>query len=202
VGESVDLEDLKGTDVHTVRSLREISDGDMLYDQAEELLVQALLGSSFLKFNSAVLTMHSNAASLAIKDFISQSTNSENNLEESQVGVVTSRDEGYNQYKELEINCGNDGSKNATSSQSRIRGICDLIFQDHLTRHQEGLGQLYKGMSAVLPTELFAMFTASELQVFMNMYMNICIYMYIYIYIYIYIHIYNIYIFIYVYICV
>jgi hypothetical protein len=178
VGESVDLEDLKGTDVHTVRSLREISEGDMMYDQAEELLVQALLGSSFLKLNSAVLTMHSNAATLAIKDFISQSTNSENNLEEFQVGVVTSKEEGNNQYKELEINCGNDGYK-ATSSQSRIRGICDLIFQDHLTRHQEGLGQLYKGMSAVLPTELFAMFTASELQVCMNIYMYIymCIHM-------------------------
>jgi hypothetical protein len=166
VGESIDLEDLKGTDVHTVRSLREIAEGDLLYDQAEELLVQALLGSSFLKLNSAVLTMHSNATTLAIKDFISHSTNLEKqNSEESTAGII-SINEGYNQYKELEISCGNEVSKNSISSRSRIRGICDLIFQDHLTGHQEGLGQLYKGMSSVLPTELFAMFTAPELQVY------------------------------------
>jgi hypothetical protein len=152
-----------------------------VYDQAEELLVQALLGTSFLKLNSAVLTMHSNAATLAIKDFISHPINVEkHNPEESTAGILISKDEGYNQYKELEVG-GNEVSKDCISSRSRIRGICDLIFQDHLTGHQEGVGQLYKGMSSVLPTELFAMFTATELQVYRYTFIDANINIFIYI---------------------
>lgn len=117
--------------------------------------------------------MHSNAATLAIKDFISRPTSIERrNLDHSEGGglkegktishkeEVDKGKELNNQYKEqVQVEF------EKRSSLLRIRGICDLILQDHLTSHQEGLGQLYKGMSAVLPTELFAMFTASELQV-------------------------------------
>lgn len=52
-----------------------------------------------------------------------------------------------------------------TSSSERIRQICALINQLHLVAHKPGLHLVYKGMSTVLPTELFSLFTSNELEI-------------------------------------
>ena len=83
VGESVDITDLKATDVHTVRSLGEIAEGRVSHSQSVELLTQALLSSSLCPVSgsgsgsgsgsnsgSGVWSTHLAATTVAIKSFL------------------------------------------------------------------------------------------------------------------------------------
>ena len=79
VGESVDITDLKATDVHTVRSLGEIAEGRVPHSQSVELLTQALLSSSLCPVSgsgngsgsgSGVWSTHLAATTVAIKSFL------------------------------------------------------------------------------------------------------------------------------------
>lgn len=54
----------------------------------------------------------------------------------------------------------------ALSSQSAraVQAVVELVQQLHLTSQGDGLKNIYRGMSAVVPTELLAMYTSDELE--------------------------------------
>jgi hypothetical protein len=63
-------------------------------------------------------------------------------------------------YKDSELN-----DKNIQISLSNtINRLCRLIQLLRITSHSQGLTHLFKGLSAVLPTELFPLFTSHELE--------------------------------------
>ena len=58
----------------------------------------------------------------------------------------------------------NDSPPAAASSTEALRRAVELVQQLRLTSQSDGLKLLYRGLSAVVPTELLAMFTAEELE--------------------------------------
>jgi HECT-domain (ubiquitin-transferase) len=149
VGETLKITDLKAIDVHTVRSLGEIAQGRVPHGQAVELLTQALLSSPLCP-SSGLFASHSVAAAAAIKIFISPPH------PEDRTGTGGDRGTGGG---------GGEGSAVRDAlSQERIRSICDLLLHTHLTAQTHGIEQLSRGIGAVLPTEVFPMFTAAELR--------------------------------------
>ena len=152
VGETLKISDLKAVDVHTVRSLGEIAQGRVPHGQSVELLTQALLSSPLCP-SSGLFASHSVAAAAAIKIFISPPH------PEDGAGMGTGG--------EHMAGGGGGGEGSAARdalSQERIRAICDLLLHTHLTAQTHGIEQLSRGIGAVLPTEVFPMFTAAELR--------------------------------------
>lgn len=179
VGESLEITDLKAIDVHTVRSLGEIAQGRVPHSQALELLTQALLSSS-LKPQGGLFANHSLAATLAVKSFISPHTSI---LDNPGTGVGAGVEPGPSAKSVTEMNDEEANIPNATNTitsssssssspastssveaQRRVRAVCELLLQSHLTTHATGLEHVYKGMAAVLPAEIFAMFSSAELR--------------------------------------
>ena len=172
VGESLEVTDLKAIDVHTVRSLGEIAQGCVPHSQALELLTQALLSSS-LRPHGGLFANHSLAATMAIKSFISPLSSPLDNpgSESGQgsgsgVGARTADDESniLNTTQSIPSSSSSSPSSSSADSQKRISAVCDLLLQSHLTTHSNGLEHVYKGMAAVLPAEIFAMFSPAELR--------------------------------------
>jgi len=60
---------------------------------------------------------------------------------------------------------GEIGADGSTMSAARIKRICDLILHMHLTSQSTGIAQLHRGMAAVVPAEIFPIFSAIELEV-------------------------------------
>jgi hypothetical protein len=148
VGETLRITDLKAIDVHTVRSLGEIAQGRVPHGQAVELLTQALLSSPLCP-SSGLFASHSVAAAAAMKIFISPPHPQDG----SGAGGERGAEEG-----------GEGSTVRDALSQERIRSICDLLLHTHLTAQTHGIEQLSRGIGAVLPTEVFPMFTAAELR--------------------------------------
>ena len=179
VGESLEITDLKAIDVHTVRSLGEIAQGRVPHSQALEMLTQALLSSS-LKPQGGLFANHSLAATLAVKSFISPHTSILDNPGiGAGIGAGTGVGRGPSAESVTEANdeepnilnathtITSSSSSSSTSSveaQRRVRAVCELLLQSHLTTHAAGLEHVYKGMAAVLPAEIFAMFSSAELR--------------------------------------
>lgn len=156
VGETLKITDLKAIDVHTVRSLGEIAQGRVPHGQAVELLTQALLSSPLCP-SSGLFASHSVAAAAAIKIFISPPH------PEDEAGSGTGSGSG-SRGEHMAGGVGEGSAVRDAFSQERIRSICDLLLHTHLTAQTHGIEQLSRGIGAVLPTELFPMFTAAELR--------------------------------------
>ena len=182
VGESLEITDLKAIDVHTVRSLGEIAQGRVPHSQALELLTQALLSSS-LKPQGGLFANHSLAATLAVKSFISPHTSILDNpgtgvgpgagaepgpSAESVPAIIDDESKILDATRSVtSSSSSSSASSSSTSSveaQRRVRAVCELLLQSHLTTHATGLEHVYKGMAAVLPAEIFAMFSPAELR--------------------------------------
>ena len=173
VGESLEVTDLKAIDVHTVRSLGEIAQGRVPHSQALELLTQALLSSS-LRPHGGLFANHSLAATMAIKSFISPHSSPLDNPGSglgpgsgAGAGSVTGTAEDESstlKTTQTVLSSSSSSSSSSAEAQKRVRAVCDLLLQSHLTTHSNGLEHVYKGMAAVLPAEIFAMFSPAELR--------------------------------------
>lgn len=165
VRETVNINDLKATDVHTVRSLGEIAEGGMAPGQAIELLTQALFSSS-LRPRNGVLACHPAAMAAAVRSFISpditgkESTNIGRSTDNNNSKSSNNSNNNSNNYSDINDN----KTKNNRATNMRIRSICDLLLNDHLTAHTTGLEHVLRGVAAVLPTEIFPIFSALELK--------------------------------------
>jgi hypothetical protein len=58
-----------------------------------------------------------------------------------------------------------EGTTDELYSSDRIREMCSLVNQLSLISHKRGLQLLHQGMSHVLPTEIFSIFSSSELEI-------------------------------------
>jgi hypothetical protein len=204
--EDVGTVELQATDLHTLNSMKEISEGFDLMgeEQATDLLVQALLGCPTSM--AAQAANYPTAATMALRSFITGDSSSvgsrghdlngdlvEGSLAKSvddsdqqQQHVVASREastgEGSSDTSAgatptpipaMSNTATTSATANATATATattahlhaeRVKAISELVIHSHLTAHSSGLAQLYSGMATVLPAELFAIFTASELE--------------------------------------
>ena len=167
VGESVDVTDLKATDMHTVRSLKEIADGRVSHVHAVELIMQALISSSICP-KGGVLTSHPVASSVALKSFISPSdfdNNTDRNEKNKKTGknLLPVHDIPFSPYSQ---STGDSQTKNSDEliKKNRVKSICNLLLQDNLTQHRSGMDHFLKGIASVLPAEIFPIFTPMELK--------------------------------------
>lgn len=168
VGESVDIEDLKSTDIHTVRSLTEIADGRVPHVNAVELITQALISSS-MSPKGGVLSSHPIASSVALKSFISPSDSykiiekNEKSKTNGEINVLSTDIDGPS-LSPSSFDTNSVKMVDESVKRIRVKAVCDLLLQDHLTQHRSGMDHFLKGVASVLPVEIFPIFTATELK--------------------------------------
>ena len=169
------VEDLKSTDIHTVRSLREIADGRVPHVNAVELITQALISSS-ISPKGGVLMSHPIASSVALKSFISPSDSY--NIGDKNEKNERNQTNGITNVLPVDIDGPSSSSSPSPSSSDfnivkitdesvkriRVKAVCDLLLQDHLTQHRSGMDHFLKGIASVLPVEIFPIFTSTELK--------------------------------------
>jgi hypothetical protein len=155
VGEAIGANDLQATDLHLLNRMREISEGanGLSSEERTELLVQGLLNCPSLAAIAAA--GHEVAAAISARIFV-------------QGGVAASAAPAHGSDKEkVKESVSSDTTAIARYDGidvERFKGVSDLILQNHLTAHNAGLMHIYGGLSAVLPAELFAVFTPTELE--------------------------------------